>query len=120
LGTTIGNEQLKSQGRILRYDIMSNVADHRLESLIHGRRFVLAKKTLLPPPPNDKIIDSKPKERVMKQSIILLLLAGSVIALTTMEASAVVCARGVHHAGCVGRAVVVVPPRGVAVRRRVY
>jgi hypothetical protein len=72
----------------------------------------------------------------MKQSIILLLLAGSVIALTTMEASAVVCARGVHHAGCVGvhgavvvgrpivhpvgRAVVVVPRRAVVVRRRVY
>jgi hypothetical protein len=71
----------------------------------------------------------------MKQSIILLALAGSVIALTTMEASAVVCARGVYHAGCVGahgavvvgrpivhpvhRAVVVVP-RGVVVRRRVY
>jgi hypothetical protein len=71
----------------------------------------------------------------MERSIILLLLAGSVIALTTVEASALVCARGVYHAGCVGahgavvvgrpivhpvhRAVVVVP-RGVVVRRRVY
>jgi hypothetical protein len=71
----------------------------------------------------------------MKQLIILLSLAGSVLALTTMEASALVCARGVYRAGCVGahgavvvgrpivhpvgRAVVVVPRRGV-VRRRVY
>jgi hypothetical protein len=71
----------------------------------------------------------------MKRPIIFLLLAGSAIALTTMEASAVVCARGVYRAGCVGahgavvvgrpvvhpigRAVVVVP-RGVVVRRRVY
>jgi hypothetical protein len=71
----------------------------------------------------------------MKRSIILMALAGSVLALTTMEASAVVCARGVYRAGCVGphgavvvgrpivhpvhRAVVVVPRAGV-VRRRVY
>jgi hypothetical protein len=71
----------------------------------------------------------------MRQSIILPLLASSVIVLTTVEASAVVCARAVYHAGCVGahgavvvgrpivqpigRAVVVVP-RGVVVRRRVY
>jgi len=70
----------------------------------------------------------------MKHLIIPLLLAGGFIALSTIEASAVVCARGVHRAGCVaagGAAVVarpvvrpaagaVVAPRGVAVRRRVY
>jgi hypothetical protein len=69
----------------------------------------------------------------MKHLIISGLLAGSFIALSTMDASAVVCARGVHRAGCVaaggavivGRpvvrpAVVVVPRRHVAVRRRVY
>ena len=69
----------------------------------------------------------------MKYLTISLLLAGSFIALSTMEASAVVCARGVVRAGCVaagGAAVVarpvvrparaVVAPRGVAVRRRVY
>jgi hypothetical protein len=73
----------------------------------------------------------------MKRLIIPLLLAGSIIALSTMEAGAVVCARGVVRAGCVaaggatvGAAVVarpvvhpagaVVAPRGVAVRRRVY
>jgi hypothetical protein len=61
------------------------------------------------------------------------LLAGSFIALSTMEASAVVCARGVVRAGCVAAggaavvarpvvrpgAAVVAPPRAV-VRRRVY
>jgi hypothetical protein len=73
----------------------------------------------------------------MKRLIIPVLLAGSFIALSSMEASAVVCARGVVRAGCVaaggaaGRAAVVarpavrpaaavVAPRGVAVRRRVY
>ena len=71
----------------------------------------------------------------MKHLIISLLLAGGFIALSTLEASAVVCARGVYRAGCVaagGAAVVarpvvrpvargvVVAPRGVAVRRRVY
>ncbi len=76
----------------------------------------------------------------MKRLIIPVLLAGSFIALSTMEASAVVCARGVVRAGCVaaggaavatgGAAVVarpvvrpagaVVAPRGVAARRRVY
>jgi hypothetical protein len=68
-----------------------------------------------------------------KYMIIPLLLAGSFIALSTMEASAVVCARGVVRAGCVGAggtAVVartgvrpvgaVVAPRGAVVRRRVY
>jgi hypothetical protein len=69
----------------------------------------------------------------MKRLMIPVLLVGSFIALSTMEASAVVCARGVVRAGCVaagGAAVVarpvvrparaVVAPRGVAVRRRVY
>ena len=71
----------------------------------------------------------------MKHMIISLLLAGGFTALSTMEASAVVCARGVVRAGCVaagGAAVVarpvvrpvargvVVAPRGVAVQRRVY
>jgi hypothetical protein len=69
----------------------------------------------------------------MKHLIIPILLAGSFIALSTMEASAVVCARGVVRAGCVGaggaavvaRPVVrpagaVVAPRGAVVHRRVY
>jgi hypothetical protein len=71
----------------------------------------------------------------MKYLIIALFLGGSLIALSTTEASAVVCARGVYRAGCVGvggavvvarpvvrpvaRAVVVAPRRAV-VRRRVY
>jgi hypothetical protein len=67
----------------------------------------------------------------MKHLIIPLLAIGSFVALTTTEASAVVCARGVYRAGCVGvggaavvarpvaRGAVVVAPR-VAVRRRVY
>jgi hypothetical protein len=70
----------------------------------------------------------------MKHLIIPLLLAGGFIALSTIEASAVVCARGVHRAGCVAaggaavvarpvvrpatRAVVVAPRANV--RRRVY
>ena len=71
----------------------------------------------------------------MKHLMIPVLLAGSLIALSTMEASAVVCARGVVRAGCVaagggGVAVVTAPvvrpagavvaPRGAVVRRRVY
>jgi hypothetical protein len=63
----------------------------------------------------------------MKYSIIPLLLAGVFIAMTTVEASAVVCARGVYRAGCAGprgavvvRRPVVVAPRAVVVRRRVY
>jgi hypothetical protein len=73
----------------------------------------------------------------MKHMIISLLLAGGFIALSTMDASAVVCARGVYRAGCVavapggavvvGRPVVrpvvrraVVVPRRAVVRRRVY
>jgi hypothetical protein len=70
----------------------------------------------------------------MKHLMIPVLLAAGLIALGPMEASAVVCARGVVRAGCVaaggGAAVVrapvvrpagaVVAPRGVVVRRRVY
>jgi hypothetical protein len=68
----------------------------------------------------------------MKLVIISVLLAGSFIALSAMEANAVVCARGVYRAGCVGaggaavavaRPVVrpvVVAPRRAVVRRRVY
>jgi hypothetical protein len=67
----------------------------------------------------------------MKHMIISLWLAGGFIALSTMDASAVVCARGVYRAGCVatGGAVVVrrpvvrpvvVAPRRAVVRRRVY
>lgn len=71
----------------------------------------------------------------MKHLIIPLLLAGSFVALSTTDASAVVCARGVYRAGCAtarGAAVVARPvavpaargvvaaPRGIAVRRSVY
>jgi hypothetical protein len=70
----------------------------------------------------------------MKHLIIPLSLAAGFIALSTMEASAVICARGVVRAGCVaaggaavvvGRPVVrrgalVVAPRRAVVRRRVY
>jgi hypothetical protein len=63
----------------------------------------------------------------MKKVLISLLLAGSFVALSTMEASAVVCARGIHRAGCVGAGgavvvgrAVVAPQRAVVVRRRVY
>jgi hypothetical protein len=62
----------------------------------------------------------------MKKVLISLLLAGSFVALSTMQASAVVCARGIYRAGCVGaggaviarRGVVVAPRRAVVVRRR--
>jgi hypothetical protein len=63
----------------------------------------------------------------MKYVIISLLLVGGLVALSTMEAGAVVCARGVYRAGCAGvrgavvvRRPVVVAPRAVVVRRRVY
>jgi hypothetical protein len=69
-------------------------------------------------------------DAIMKHAIIALLLVGGFVALSTVDASAVVCARGVYRAGCVGaggavvvrrpvaRAVVVAPR--VAVHRRVY
>jgi hypothetical protein len=59
----------------------------------------------------------------MKHVIISLLLLSGVIALSTTEASAVVCARGVYRAGCVGAgggAVVVRHPYGAVYRGRVY
>jgi hypothetical protein len=68
----------------------------------------------------------------MKHVIISLLLAGGFIAFSNFETSAVVCARGIYRAGCVGPrgAAVVHRPvvgrafvgsrRGVIVRRRVY
>jgi hypothetical protein len=61
----------------------------------------------------------------MKHLIIPLLLVGGFVALTTTEASAVVCAAGVYRVGCVATAprAVVVAPRAVVVapvRRRVY
>jgi hypothetical protein len=60
----------------------------------------------------------------MKHMIISLFLLGGVIAFSATEASAVVCARGVYRAGCVGAgggAVVVRRPVGGAyVHRRVY
>ena len=77
----------------------------------------------------------------MKHLIIPLFLAGGFVALSTMEASAVVCAKGVYRAGCVAaggavarpvaratvvarpvvrRGAVVVAPRRAVVRRRVY
>jgi hypothetical protein len=78
-----------------------------------------------------------PRRTVMKKHLIIsLLLAGSFVALSAMEASAVVCARGVYRAGCVGAGgavavgrpvvrpvvhrTVVAPRRAVVVRRRVY
>ena len=72
------------------------------------------------------------RSSVMKHLLIPLLMAGSLVALTATEASAVVyCAAGVYRAGCVARpAAVVVAPRAVVVaprravvvapRRRVY
>jgi hypothetical protein len=65
----------------------------------------------------------------MKKLIVSLSLAAGFMALSTMESSAVVCARGVYRAGCVaggvavGRPVAraaVIAPRRVGVRRRVY
>jgi hypothetical protein len=70
----------------------------------------------------------------MKRVIATLLLAGGLFALASIEANAVVCARGVVRAGCVsaGGAAVVATPVGrpvvhpvvvaprAAVRRRVY
>jgi hypothetical protein len=63
----------------------------------------------------------------MKHLMISLALAGLFIALSTMETSAVVCARGVYRAGCVAprgavvvRHPVVAPRRAVVVHRRVY
>ena len=67
----------------------------------------------------------------MKHLIISLSLAAGLMALSTAESSAIVCARGVYHSGCVatGGAVAVgrpvaraayIAPRRAVVRRRVY
>ena len=67
----------------------------------------------------------------MKHLILSLSLVVSFMGLSTIESSAIVCARGVYHAGCVatGGAMVVgrpiaraavIAPRRVAVRRRMY
>jgi hypothetical protein len=67
----------------------------------------------------------------MKHLIISLSLAAGFMALSTMESSALVCARGVYHAGCVARGgavavgrpvarAAVTAPRRAVVRRRVY
>jgi len=63
----------------------------------------------------------------MKHVIVSLLLISGFIAASSIEASALVCARGVYRAGCVGtvgagavgvrRAVVVAPRARVGVRR---
>jgi hypothetical protein len=49
----------------------------------------------------------------MKHLIVSLALVAGFIAFSAEQASAVVCARGVYRAGCVG-------PRGAAVVRRPY
>lgn len=80
---------------------------------------------------NDRGFFTTQGEKKMKHFIVPLLLVGGFVALSTMEANAVVCAAGVYRAGCVAarpvaRAAVVAPragvvaPRRVAVRRRVY
>jgi hypothetical protein len=52
----------------------------------------------------------EPRSSVMKHLMIPLPMAGSLVALTATEASAVVyCAAGVYRAGCVARPVVVAP-----------
>ena len=57
----------------------------------------------------------------MKHAIISLLLLGGFISLSTMEASAFVCARGVYRVGCVGaRGGAVVVRRPYVARRGVY
>jgi hypothetical protein len=50
----------------------------------------------------------------MKRALLVLSLLGGFVALSATEASAVVCARGVYRAGCVG------PYGAVGVRRAVY
>jgi hypothetical protein len=58
----------------------------------------------------------------MKHLIVSLLLLGGVVTFSTKEASALVCARGVVRAGCVGAGggAVVVRHPPVVVHRRVY
>jgi hypothetical protein len=59
----------------------------------------------------EQIIQRLLMEAKMKKIITLLFLAGTVLAMIPKEAAAVVCARGVYGAGCVG-------PRGAVVARR--
>lgn len=54
----------------------------------------------------------------MKHLAILSLLVSGFVALSTLEANAIVCARGVHRAGCVVHRPVVVAPRAVVVAPR--
>jgi len=58
----------------------------------------------------------------MKQMIIALLLLGGIVAMSTTEASAIVCADGVVRTACVGArgAAVVRHPYAGGVHRRVY
>ena len=49
----------------------------------------------------------------MKNVIVTMLLLGGLMLLSTIDASAYVCARGVYRAGCVG-------PRGAVVVRHPY
>jgi hypothetical protein len=54
----------------------------------------------------------------VKHLAILSLLVSGFFALSTLEASAIVCARGVYRAGCVVHRPVVVAPRAVVVAPR--
>src|SRR5262245_55841560 len=54
-------------------------------------------------------VDICVKGQIMKRLIVMAGLIGGLIIVTTAEASAVVCARGVYRAGCVA-------PRGAVVR----
>jgi hypothetical protein len=54
----------------------------------------------------------------MKYLLIPPLLVGGFIVLTSEEANAVVCARGVYRAGCVAARPAVVAPRAVVVAPR--
>jgi hypothetical protein len=73
------------------------------------------------------------RRKTMRHAIVTLLLVGGFVAISSIEASAVVCARGVYRAGCVRtvgttgagavvvrRPVVVAPRARVGVRRAVY
>ena len=64
------------------------------------------------------VVPSQLKEKVMRHVITSLLLVGSFVALSTMEASAVVCARGVVRAGCVAAGGAAVVARPVVHSRR--
>jgi hypothetical protein len=59
--------------------------------------------------------NNKLRKLVAMKYLIPMLLVGGCIALTTTEASAVVCAVGVYRAGCVAARPVIVAPRAVVV-----